>query len=106
VLEAAASFLTDNWHPMLGVLALGSAVTKGLALADRVDAAAFVAYADSIPPSLPPRLPAMFHIWGAGNDDPPLGDELEIFLYETESDDGDSQLAFDRTLDFLQYHLS
>lgn len=106
VLEAAASFLTDNWHPMLGVLALGSAVAKGLALADRANAAAFVAYAESIPPAVPTRLPAMFHIWGTGNDEPPLGDELEIYLYETESDGGDSQLALDRTLDFLQYHLS
>jgi len=109
VLEAGASFLADNWHPRLGIVAFGPRVPESVRIALEVRAEALVAYVADPPPRWdPPELPVMAHVWGpdAGLTTP--GD-AEVYFYgatDSEESAGAGAEAFERTLDFLLYHLS
>jgi hypothetical protein len=111
VLEAGASFLAENWHPRLGIVAFGPRVPESAQIALEVHAEALVAYvADPAPQWDSGELPVMVHVWGADaglSRDPGVDAEVYFYGEDVQSEDGDNAaLAFERTLDFFLYHLS
>jgi hypothetical protein len=109
VLESACSFLSENWHPRLGVVAFDSMVPVAARAAIDARAEALVAYlAEPGTAWGAGGLPAMVHAWGEVDADGIAGADAELELYPY----GDGRLeqeraqALDRTLDFLLYHLS
>ena len=107
VLEAAAEFLVDNWHPRLGVIGFESQLPAAIAVAQRARAEALVAYAgDSPQPWDEVDIPCMAHVWG-DLDESPLGEDAEVHIYDgSAGEEAEVGSAFERTLDFLTYHLS
>jgi dienelactone hydrolase len=109
ILEAGASFLSENWHPRLGIVAFGSRVGDAIRLAGEAGAEAVVAYLGDVPASLDAGdLPAMAHVWGPGHS-PDLQSETgwdEICFHARDSAEEETAAALAQTLDFLHYHLS
>jgi hypothetical protein len=109
ILEAAASFLSENWHPLLGIIAFGPRVDDAVRLAGEAGAQAVVAYLSESPAAWDAGdLPAMVHVFGSA---PSLAasDEtgsVEICLHEEGSAEEEAAAALAQTLDFLHYHLS
>jgi hypothetical protein len=114
MLEAAALFLSANWHPRMAVVAVGAAgvAAAGLLLEREVPLDALVLY-DAIPSALP-QIPVLGH-YSADTYLPQVqhffesllesGREIEVFVYDDERPDG-SELAQARTVDSLEYYLS
>ncbi len=110
VLEAACSFLSESWHPRLGLVAFGEMLPEAARSAVEARAEALVAYSAGPPSDWDPGgLPAMIHAWGWEGVRTDLEREtgqIELYLYGGASAEEDQAEALDRTLDFLQYHLS
>jgi hypothetical protein len=109
VLEAACSFLSENWHPRLGVVAFGSLIPVAARAAIDARAEALVAYLAEPGTSWKAGgLPAMVHTWSevdavsiAGPDA-----DLELYRYGEGPIEAEQAQALERTVDFLLYHLS
>lgn len=130
-IEAAADFLVDNWHPRLGVIgfSLGASYADALARARPVEAIVFYyGWGETDPQGF--NGPLLAHL--ASNDEwVPLdesqeaievfrdgGVEVDAHFYsgaghwfanpEVQSAfrRDDAEVAFERTIDFLRYHLA
>jgi hypothetical protein len=109
ILEAAAYFLSENWHPRLGIVAFGSRVGHAIQLASEAGAEAVVAYSDDVEADWDAGdLPAMVHVSGpspstAAEDE---AGAVEFCFHEEDSAEEEAAAALAQTLDFLHYHLS
>ena len=113
VLDAAGEFLTDNWHPRLGVVAFGDRAAPGAAVATRLAVEALVVYGGLPAPGWQPGRTAILGHFGeedraradARFDElERAGAEVERWAYAGKP--FDSSEALSRTQDFLHYHLS
>jgi carboxymethylenebutenolidase len=130
-LEAARSFLADNWHPRVGIVGFSMGAWLGMDFAAGRDIEAVVTYYGYAP--VDPKTfgaPAMLHL--AESDEwepleevqaafegwPEEAPELEIHVYPGTGhwfanpavpaafDEGATELAWSRTVDFLRHHLA
>jgi hypothetical protein len=115
--EAAAEYLSANWHPRLGVLAVGPAcVDAARGLLDRgVSFDALALYGDLWKDDYVAPMPTLAHLPKTFDaeqvrrscaDAGALGRELEIYLYDDDLAEDAAELADARTLDMLEYLLS
>jgi dienelactone hydrolase len=117
VLEAAADFLMDNWHPELGVIVYGAPDERVHDLLSGAKPSGVVAYDDL--PGVEPSCPLLLHL--PASSAPP---DLEVLRPDTEThiypdvqrgfaepgsrsfDAASAELAEERSVDFLSYYLS